>query len=201
MKKILIVSLIFLSSHWLSAEVAGNVLERYKNNVFVTTGIYSCINIARALYAGFSIIHCIDRDEVLVNHAQFIIPMYIKACSCLNPINYHVYHGNPASDLINIIANIKEPTTFLLNSYLPEVDHPEGLNSILQELEQIKNHPIKTHTILIEYIHHAGTPRFGNVTLESIKEKLLEINPNYRFRYEQGGHLSLEESALLVAYL
>lgn len=34
-----------------------------------------------------------------------------------------------------------------------------------------------------------------------VKNKILEINPNYQFRSENGGHLGDEKDAILVAYV
>lgn len=71
----------------------------------------------------------------------------------------------------------------------------EKINCILQELDQIKKHFIKGHVILVDYIY------YGNIPLELIKEKLLQININYKFKLEKGGHLGQEENSILAAYL
>ena len=114
---------------------------------------------------------------------------------------YKVYCGNSKTELKTIIDRIEEPITFLLSSHLPDIDHPEQGNNILDELDQIKEHSIKSHTILIEYIQYAGSSMFGNITLDEIKTKILEIDLRYQFNFEKGGHLEKEENALLVAYL
>ena len=47
----------------------------------------------------------------------------------------------------------------------------------------------------IDYVH------FGNISIELIKNKLLEINPDYKFRFENGGHIGKDKDATLAAYL
>ena len=153
---------------------------------------------ARALNAGFTELHGIDEDKVLVEHARQIFPKDINS-NPYNITNYHIYHGD-FNTLAAIIAHINQPITFLLSSNFPDIELVKT-NYILQELEQIKHHSIKTHTIMIEYIQYEGEYRFGSVSLDEIKEKILTINPYYRFSFEKGGHLEREEKAILVAYL
>lgn len=57
----------------------------------------------------------------------------------------------------------------------------------------------KTHTIIVDNIHYAGTPEFNLISEEQIKEGLKSINPNYTFVYEKGGHLGLIDKAALIA--
>lgn len=185
---------------FLQADVADGVLEKYKNRIFVNTGIRSCVAIARALNADFIEIYALENDKVLVEHSKYVIPIYINE-KPRKLKNYQVFHGDSKTDLKKLIDAIPESITFLLSSFLPDIDHPEQINNVLYELEQIKDHPIKTHTILIEYIQYAGSSLFDHVTLEEIKTKILEINPLYQFTFEKGGHLEKEENSILVAYL
>jgi len=198
-KKLLLITIALYS--FLNADVAPGILRKYKNNIFICTHTGSCRNVEMALYADFVYIYGIEEDEVLANHAKLAISSYIKYIKPKKFKKYFVYHGYPIELLPKVLRSIKEPATILLNSYLPEIDHPEKKNFILKELANIKNHPINTHTILIDYVHLAGTQHFGSISLESIKKMLLTINPGYKFRFEKGGHLRKEEKAILVAYL
>lgn len=183
----------------LNAEVGDGVLKQYKqNNVFVCLGIYSCISLARALNAGFTELHGIDEDEVLVNHANIIFPKDTND-NPFNVTNYHVHLGG-LEKFKEIISHINEPITILLGNHFPDVDQT-NINNILHELEIIKNHKIKTHAILIDYINYSGTPAFGNISLTDIKRKITDINPKYIFSLKRGGHLGKEEKAILVAYI
>lgn len=193
--KYLFFILVFSVINNLNGDVAHGVLEKCRNRVFVGTGMGNYITIARAINGGFDEIFSLEEDEVLVEHKKYLVP------KDKNFHNYHAIQGNPARDLFSLIVSINEPMTLFLGNYLPNIDDLIPTNFLLDELDQIKHHPIKTHTILIDYIHYADTQLFGNVTLQSIKDKLLEINHLYQFRFEKGGHLEKEENAVLVAYL
>lgn len=195
LKKMLTISICFHS--FLLAEISHGVLEKHKkNDIFVCMGIYSCVNLARALNAGFRELHGIDEDKVLVDHAKVIFPQDINN-NPFNITNYNMHHGG-LQKFIKIIFKICTPMTILLGSHYPDVDCPKT-NEILQELDAIKNHPIKTHTILVDHINFANTDSWKNISLKDIKKKILEINPRYTFYLEKGGRLEDEENAILVA--
>jgi len=201
MKRLLLLAAtFFLVSLTVQAEVSHGVLEKHKNLVFVCTGIRSCIPIARALNANFHEIYGIDADQVLVDHAAFVLPVYINE-KPRQLRKFRLYCGEPQVELAKVIADIKKPITFLLSSYIPDADGNGDKNMVLEELESIKKHCIKRHTIMVENIHYAGTAMFDYVSLSSIMEKILEINPRYIFSFEKGGHLENEEGAILVASL
>ena len=66
------------------------------------------------------------------------------------------------------------------------------------ELEHIKNHTIKTHTIIVDDI----PLYFGDG--EKVKEKILEINPDYKFVIEDAlneGNGKNMENWDLIAYI
>jgi hypothetical protein len=88
---------------------------------------------------------------------------------------------------------IKEPALFWLDG------HPDGFdgNPLWGELESIKRHRIKEHTILIDDIPIYFDPK-------QVEEKLLEINPNYVFTYENalnGSNGNVYKDYHLVAYI
>jgi hypothetical protein len=199
MKEFTSVLFVLFLNTWLCADVSHGVLEKHPNSIFVTTGIGACISIARAFNANFAEVYGIEEDPSLVEHSHHVIPIYFKD-NWLRMTNIIQVLQGGADRLSEVINNIHQPITFLLSSYRPDLDNFEQANVILEELEQIKNHPIKTHTILIENIHLAGSPLFGNIKLNAITNKLLEIYPHYKFSYETGGHLEKEERAILVAY-
>ena len=63
----------------------------------------------------------------------------------------------------------------------------------LSELDVIKRHPLRSHTIIIGDMNLAGTEAFGGITKAQIEQKLLEINPDYIINYG--------DENILVAYL
>lgn len=194
--KIVMVSLSLL--HTLSyADVAHGVLERYKkSNTFICVGLGSCVTLARAFNAKFVHMHGLDEDRVFVEHARIIFPGSFGIPASRN---YHIYQGG-VDELQAIMQDINEPVTIFLGSHHPEIDKVKA-NNVLYELEAIKQHHINTHTILVEYIQYADTELFGNISLDEVKNKLLEINRGYRFAFADGGHLEKDKNAILVAYV
>ena len=112
-----------------------------------------------------------------------------------------MYKANSKYELYNIIKDINCPITFWLDSHWSGVANigcdPETLCPILYELEQIKHHPIKTHTIMIDDIRLMDNIHFP-VTLEEITKKILEINPNYIIKYYDD---YTAKKDILVAYI
>jgi len=195
----LITSLFFLMSSELKADIFCRILEKYPNPVFLCTGVASGEIFARAIEAhvatgAFSEIYGVEEDAILARHSyQFVIPKYVIDYKPQNITQFRGYCQNSVTGLAAIIKGINKPITFVLASQFPDWVNSEKKNYILEELDQIKQHHIKEHVILIDYIH------FGDISL--VINKLLEINPNYKFRFENGGHMGKEENEVLVAYL
>ena len=96
--------------------------------------------------------------------------------------NYRVdlIHGNTIDELPKLLMYfLIVEITFWLDAH-NENDYP-----VLAELEVIKQHSIKTHIILIDDLRMFHTDKNG-LTLDQIKAKILEINPNYKFSFENG---------------
>lgn len=179
------------------ADVAHGVLERYKKgNTFICVGLGSCVSLARAFNAKFVHMHGLDEDDVFVEHAKAIFPESFRIAASKN---YHIHKGG-TEELQAIMKDINEPVTILLGSHHPDIDDVKP-NTVLDELEAIRQHSINTHTILIEYIQYADTELFGNISLDEVKNKLLEINRRYSFAFADGGHLEKDKNAILVAYV
>jgi hypothetical protein len=102
-----------------------------------------------------------------------------------------LYKGNSKYDLYDIIKDIPTKITFWLDGHwsgTPDVgSDPITICPVLEELEQIKNHKLNTHTIMIDNVRlmintdnrYDGFP----VTKDQILTKLYEINPNYIIKY------------------
>jgi hypothetical protein len=198
MKQIITLLFAMIISNPLCAEVAKGVLEKYrKSNALVCVGIYSSSNLAYALDADYVQLYVVDEDQAMIDHAKIIFPRYT------NPNNKNLkfcefYHGNHDS-FQTIMNRIHKPATIILGNCFPDVAASQP-NDIMHYLDIIQLHGILSHAILIDYINYAGTPRFGNVSLETIVAKLLEINPYYKLYFERGGILANEKHAILVAY-
>ena len=146
-----------------------NFLLDFPNRYYVETGASGGGSIERALDAHFSWIRSIDTNIESIR-------------CCRKKFNHRVklWHGNSSQLLWEMIKDISTPITFWLDAHRfpPE---PDGLPNcpLLQELEQIKLHPIKTHTILIDDIRCCGSEAFDYITKEDLIQKVLEINPEY----------------------
>ena len=67
--------------------------------------------------------------------------------------------------------------------------HVDGVNAdcLWDELEHIKNHTIKTHTIIVDDVRILGKEGWGTeVVLDKIIGLIKEINPDYTISYDDG---------------
>ena len=146
--------------------------ELNKNRIFVETGSYEGAGIERALKAGYEIVHSIEVSR-------------IKYDFCKNKFkgnsNVHLWLGNSRNTLPQIMKTIREPVTFWLDAHLPEKGSPKNTerNPILNELQCIKNHPIKTHTIMIDDMRCLRRGEYPGISVDTLVKKVTKINPNY----------------------
>jgi len=100
-------------------------------------------------------------------------------------------NGDSAVELKKLLEIIDEPICFWLDAHSGAQQYARGDQDVplLAELDLIKNHHVKEHIIAIDDAHLFGkiqynkdgviTCDYSNVTYDRVKEKLLEINPNY----------------------
>ena len=155
--------------------------EKYPNKIFVETGSCVGVGIQQALNSGFEEIYSIELSDKLFN----VCSEYFKNFS-----NIHLIHGDSRYVLEELISKINKPITFWLDAHCSGgFTVGEALPPLFEELEIIKNHPIKTHTILIDDLQHWN----WNVALS---EKILTINQAYTIKLEDG---ELSENDIMVA--
>ncbi len=171
-----------------------NELLKYSNDTFVETGTF--------------------RGETLdiVNKANIykrILSMelsntYYENCSLkfINDKHISIHHGNSRYELNNLINPIDTEITFFLDAHWSGGNDnmgcdPEMKCPILYELDQIKQHPIKTHTIIVDDIRLMDGDHFL-VTKNEIEKKIMEINPNYTLKYYND---TCSNNDVLVAYI
>lgn len=163
---------------------------QFKNHYFVETGTYGGEGILKALEAGFKEVRSIEFDEEYFEHAKESFSKYK---------NVKIWHGDSSKDLWTMIHDIRGPITFWLDAHIFP-SWPDQKNCpLIEELEQIKRHPIKTHTILIDDMHCAGTLSFDYLTREDLIKKILEINPSYEISYIPGGGVGEYPHNVMVA--
>lgn len=163
----------------INANMGPQGFGRFLNHYFVETGTYGGDGILKALKTGFKEVRSIDCNRRNVMGTRLRFAHY--------PTSVKLWHGDSATTLWHMIKDIDQPATFWLDAHVfpPQL---YGKNCpLIAELEQIKWHPIKTHTILIDDMHCAGTAAFDYLTREDLIAKILEINPNYTISYVPGG--------------
>lgn len=160
----------------------NNTLLFFKHgNIFIETGTLYGDGIQKALDAGFKRVISIDIDPAIVEAATKQFAGRPEVLIIL---------GDSKKALAEQLVYIKEPCTFWLDAHWdmgPVCG--EVICPLYDELTAIKNHPIKTHRILIDDMRIVGNPHHHwgkTVQKESIIAMLKEINPNYSIAYTPG---------------
>lgn len=167
------------------------VFKKYPNIVFIETGSYLGDGIQQALSAGFQNIISIELSDKY--HS-------ISTNRFINKPNVKVIKGDSYKVLPDIIKDINTNITFWLDGHYSCEDTALGdyWSPLMQELDAIKEHSIKTHTILIDDMRCWEEPNTTHGFFkDDILRKLLEINSNYKFTYEDG----LQKNDILVAHI
>lgn len=178
MKKFALGLFCCVSAHLL-ANMGPQGFAPFPNKYFVETGTYGGSSVQKALNAGFSEIRTI---EVSLSDYKACVEKFKKFPQV------KLFYGDSAKDLWLVIRDIKEPATFWLDAHIYPPRADGGKNCpLIEELQQIGRHPIKTHTILIDDMHCCGTEAFDYLTQEDIVEAVMRINPKYEITYVPGG--------------
>lgn len=183
---------------------------KYLNKYLIETGTYMGDGIQAGLDAGFPNVISYEIDVDFYANA-------IKRFKGNSKVK--LYHKSSAT-LADELKDINSPVTFYLDSHFSNGDtgyDTKCFYPLQAELEAIKNHHIKTHTILIDdrrllkklddkpfttnpdgsiKLHPLSAEVIG-FTEEEIVAKLKEINPNYIIGYEDG----YVSSDVIVAYI
>jgi hypothetical protein len=164
------------------------LFKKYKgnHNLFFETGTHKGDGVQNALDMGFKEVVSIE-----------ILPEFYKECQSrfdkeIKENKVHLFLGDSNERMEEMLELIKEPSLIFLDGHFNNGD------PLWKELETLKNHPIKNHTIIVDDMPNY----FGNG--EKVKEKLLEINPNYNFTYEDSynpGAGKIHKNHNLIAYI
>lgn len=144
------------------------LFKKYKNNhnILLETGTHHGDGVSNALKAGFNKIISVEILPELYEECMNKFSKEIKE----NKV--HLFLGDSNEKIKEMLELIDEPAFFFLDGHFNDGE------PLWKELEEIKNHPIKTHTIVVDDIPNY----FGNG--EKVKEKILKINPDYVFTCE-----------------
>jgi len=152
---------------------------KYKNKLFVESGTFLGNGLKCALDAGFEKCYTIEIHPYLYEKAQTRFVNEIQQGKVIS------YLGDSEKLLPTVVNNLTDRATFWLDAHISS-QYGEKLAKncpIIEELETIKSHPIKTHTLLIDDLNCFGRPAHDRITLDQVKNKILEINPNYKFEF------------------
>lgn len=186
---------LFISSTFYFFFVQGNMsplgFERFPNYYFVETGTYQGDGIRFALRAQFPEIHSIEINGQFVKRARMSFSRYS---------NVFIWQGSSGIMLWEVIKSMDRPITFWLDGHNGVPDKSGGKNTpLMEELDQIKMHPIKIHTIVIDDMHCCGGVLFDYLTKEDIIRKIKEINLDYEIMYVDGGDDGEYANNIMVA--
>jgi hypothetical protein len=166
-----------------------NIFLKYPNDYFIETGSYMGDGISLAIESKFKNIISIELSE---NFFNFCTEKF------KSNENVHLYLGDSEIILRDIITNIDKPITFWLDGHYSACGTALGLHEspLMYELNIIKEHNIKNHTIIIDDLRCWVKPQY-EFDVNDVINKLKEINPNYEFIYEDG----YIENDVLVAFI
>lgn len=149
-------------------------LKNYPNNIVIETGTYKGDGVQAALDAGFAKVYSIEVSPEL--HAE-------SKARFKGQDQVVLYCADSTDILWRMIGMFDERMTFVLDAHFlswskDTAGRKEQLAELplIQELEIIAEHHIKTHTIIIDDVRLFGA--FGT-DIEAVKKLLLEINPDY----------------------
>lgn len=166
-----------------------------KNKIMVETGSFIGDGIQKGLDAKYNKIFSFE-----------VMPENYNICKerFKNSPEVTCILGDSVKQMPFILNEINESITFWLDSHF--IANGEcDLHPILNELKIIKNHPIHTHTILIDDVRlfSDGKDPAMSISIQEVKDFILTINPNYKFTYEEGFTDIVKgiNNDILVAYL
>jgi hypothetical protein len=165
-----------------------NYFKEYKgaHNTFIETGSYRGDGIYLAMQAGYARILSMDIDGANVAHCQERFELIPDDKRPANNDHINIICGDSATGLFKFMKYVNEPAMIWLDAHSqlfddePPVENPFPL---MKELEQLRRHPIKTHTILIDDILILTHPDVTRWNKDAIENALLTINPAYKLTY------------------
>lgn len=157
-----------------------------KHNIFIETGSYKGDGIDLAMQAGYERIFSMDIDGANVAHCQERFELLPDDTRPAKNSHIILTCADSATGLLKMMKYVNEPAMIWLDAHSQLFDdEPPSENPfpLLKELEQLKKHPIKTHTILIDDILMLTHPDVTDWDRDTIESALLMINPAYKLTY------------------
>jgi len=156
-------------------------LSQFKADVFVETGTYKGNGIRRALHAGMGEIHSIEINSTWLQN----LPQDLKD----NP-HVHLHLGDSAEILHQVLHTLdlsRSSLTIFLDAHVMTGQLTGAKNPcpVLKELDILGRHTDRA-TILVDDMRIFATARasWNGISVEDIRAKVHEINPDYLIRFE-----------------
>lgn len=167
--------------------------NRFSNKIFVESGTFLGNGLKCALNAGFEKCYTVEIHSHLYEKAQ------LRFKDEINQGRVFSYLGDSEKILPKIINQITDQATFWLDAHISSQYGKKLAKNcpIIEELQTINSHYIKTHTLLIDDLNCFGRPAHDRITIEQVKNKILEINSNYKFEFLDAAR----PQNILVAYV
>jgi hypothetical protein len=166
-----------------------SLFKKYKfnHNTFVETGTHHGDGVRRALDLGFNKVISVEILEDLYKECEQ------KFSSEITQDKVKLFLGDSNELLPTMLELLTEPSLVFLDGHFNN-----GL-PLWGELDILKSHPIKEHTIIVDDFQNY----FGS-TEKELKESIKEINPDYKFAFEDSynpgtGNMHMKHN--LIAYL
>jgi hypothetical protein len=158
-----------------------SILSDVKDQVFIETG--TCNGVTLEMIAKLNKYRDIYSVEYLEKSVQHDLNEVRNRLSGYK--NVHIFQDNSTDFLNKLLPTLNEPCTFWLDAHYdgtaPEQEYKGSGIPLRDELTIIKNHHIKTHTILIDDVRCFFGYKISPYETEQI---LKSINPSYKISYE-----------------
>jgi hypothetical protein len=171
------------------------ILSKYKNDIFVESGSHIGRSIDVALECGFKEIHSIELSSKFYTY-----------CSkkYFGNQKVHLYLGDSSEVLKFVLPKIKDRNkTIWLDGHFSGSDTVCGskYSPLMEELEIIKYYYKKRDIIIVDDLRCWVKGEHCDFDVNDIKEKLLQINGNFEFIYEDSyqGDILLFQRDILIA--
>ena len=159
------------------ADIELQLFKKYKkNNFFVETGTYQGHGIDQALDAGYNNVISIELSEYYYHRARLKYGRYR---------NVKLVLGDSADVLLPTLLGVHEPMTIWLDGHYSCGKTALGKywSPLMQELDAISQHPICTHTIIIDDMRCWNNSDNIDFGYTDIVRRLRDINNKYIFNY------------------
>lgn len=156
------------------------ILKKYTSKVFIETGTNNAQGVRTALHCNFEKIISIEIDH----EKQKKNTESLKAEILSGKVN--LISGDVIDFFPKVLESLTQPATFFFDAHWDFGVKGKTVCSLNFELDELKKHHIKTHTIIIDDRrcfgpnHHWGK----DISETIIIQKIREINPNYNIIYE-----------------